>query len=339
MSKSFNRKIQTLKSIGHKTNKKGVKEIHKELQGEGYCVDIRTLQRDIKSLAQSFDIVSDGNKDQPGWYWKEDAKEIAFPGMEPSVALTFKLVEHYLKSVFPPETLKKLDKYFQYADNYLLENKNNKLANWDDKVAIISRTQPFITPEVNQELLFTVYEALLQEKQINAHYHPKDSDPRDYTINPLGMVMVDNVAYLVCTLWSYQDIRQLALHRFVRAEKSHTDLIPSPDFNLQEYSQQGGFLFPIEEHDNEIALVIKVPKWIAGYLQELSLSNDQQIIDCEDGTERPVKVTATVLNTAQLSWWLSHYGAYIEVIAPLQLREQFCEQAKKLYALYQPDAN
>ena len=256
--------------------------------------------------------------------------------MEPSVALTFKLVEQYLKSVIPPDTLHNLDKYFHDADKYLLENTDNKLANWDDKVAIISRTQPFIPPEIEQALLITIYESLLQEKQINAHYHPKDSDPRDYTINPLGIVMVDNVAYLVCTLWNYQDIRQLALHRFVRVEKSNTDLIPSPDFNLQEYTRQGGFLFPIEEQDNKIELVIKVPKWIADYLQELSLSADQQIIDCKDGSERPIKVTATVLNTAQLSWWLAHYGADVEVIAPMQLREQFAEQAKAQYELYQP---
>ena len=335
MSQSFNRKIQTLKSIGFKTNKKGVKEIHERLKGEGYCVDIRTLQRDIKSLAKSFDIVSDNNKDQPGWFWKEDAKEFSFPGMEPSVALTFKLVEQYLQSVLPPETLKNLDKYFDDADKYLLENQDNKLANWDDKVAIISRKQPFIPPNVEQELLLTVYEALLQEKQINAHYNPKDSDPRDYTINPLGIVMVDNVAYLVCTLWAYQDIRQLALHRFVRAEKSESDMIPSPDFILQEYSKQGGFLFPTEEQNKEIELVIKVPHWIAEYLQELSLSDDQQVVDCADGTDRPYKVTATVLNTAQLTWWIAHYDAYVEVLAPAHLREEFIERAKNLHALYQ----
>ena len=335
MSLSFNRKIQTLKSIDYKNNKKGLKAIHEALQGEGYSVDIRTLQRDINSLAQSFDIVNDGNKDQPGWYWKDDAEEISCPGMEPSVALTFKLAEQYLKSVLPPDTLKNLDRYFQNADKYLLENQANKLANWGDKVAIISRKQPFIAPEVGKDLLFTVYQALLQEKQINAHYHPKDAEPRDYTINPLGIVMVDNVAYLVCTLWQYQDIRQLALHRFVRAEQSKTDLIPSPNFNLQEYTKQGGFLFPLENQDNKIKLVIKVTKWIADYLQELSLSHDQQIVDCADGTERSVKVTATVLNTAQLRWWLAHYGIFLEVIAPLQLRQQFTDQAKVLYALYQ----
>jgi len=334
LSQSFNRKIQTLKSIGYQTNKKGVREIHSELEGEGYCVDIRTLQRDINSLAKSFDIENDGNKDQPGWYWKKDAKEFSFPGMEPSVALTFKLVEQYLKTALPPETVNNLDRYFYDADKYLRDNNDNQLANWDDKVAIISRTQPFIKPEVDQAVLFTVYEALLQEKQITAHYHSKDADPRDYTINPLGIVMVDGVAYLVCTLWNYQDVRQLALHRFVSAEKSSKDLIPSPDFNLQTYTKQGGFLFPVEEQDELIKLELRVPIWIADYLRELSLSEDQEIIDCQDGSERSFKVTATVLNTAQLRWWISHYHALVEVVAPTQLRKQFANQAKALYGLY-----
>ena len=83
--------------------------------------------------------------------------------------------------------------------------------------------------------------------------------------------------------------------------------------------------------------MIKEQHWIAGYLQELPLSDNQQIIDCADGTDRPFKVTATVLNTAQLTWWIAHYGAYVEVLAPAQLREEFSDRAKDLYELYQDE--
>jgi len=334
MSQSFNRKMQTLKSIGFNTNKKGVKQIHSELVGEGFNIDIRTLQRDINSLSKSFDIDNDGNKDQPGWFWKKNADTLSFPGMQPSVAVTFKLVEAYLKQTFPPETLKNLKRYFVEADSYLQNNPSNKLANWENKVSIVSRSQPFINPVVNEDILITVYESLLEEKQIIAHYNSKDGGPSNYDINPLGIVIVDGVIYLLCTLWNYTDIRQLALHRFVTADKSKVDAIPSQHFNLKEYSNKGGFLFPLEEEEELIKLVLLVPDWVADHLEERALSEDQIITEHENNTNRKFKVTATVLNTAQLRWWISHYHALVEVLEPQSLREQFKKQAKALHNLY-----
>lgn len=32
-------------------------------------------------------------------------------------------------------------------------------------------------------------------------------------MHPLGMVVRDTVTYLVCTMWEFTDVRQLALHR------------------------------------------------------------------------------------------------------------------------------
>lgn len=333
MSGSFDRKIHTLKAIGHKTSKKGVKEIHETLQGEGFDVNIRTLQRDIQALAKSFDIANDGNKDKPGWYWKDDAQSFQLPGMKPSVALTFKLAEEYLKSVLPPETLQNLNSYFKNADTYLKEHNENQLSNWNNKVAIVSRKYPFITPDIDQEILVTVYEALLQEKQIKAHYCPKDSEPRDYSINPLGIVVADNITYLACTLWDYTDVIQLALHRFVSAEKMDSDLIPNPNFDLRDFIQQGGFLL-LNKEEKTIELVLRVSENIAAYIQESALSENQHITNKEDGSERPIEIKATVLNSLSLKWWISNYGAQIEVIEPVQLREEFVQQARHLYKLY-----
>ena len=97
---------------------------------------------------------------------------------------------------------------------------------------------------------------------------------------------------------------------------------------------RGGFLFPMEEQEELIKLELRVPQWIADYLSELSLSENQEIKDCKDGSERSFKITATVLNTAQLRWWISHYHSLIEVISPKELRQQFSNHAKALYKIY-----
>ena len=218
------RKIQTLRFIEYSSNKKGIKELHELLVGEGYQVDIRSVQRDVKALSKVFDIENDGNKDQPGWFWKKDAKRIELPNMDPCVALTFKMAEHYLKGIMPPSSIKNLSSYFSNAQKLLKHNQDNKLSNWDDKVAIISRTQPLIAPDINEQLLDKIYAGLLSETQLKVHYQPKYSIPGDYTINPLAVVTIDEVIYLVGTVWKYTDIRQFALHRFVEVENTECEI-------------------------------------------------------------------------------------------------------------------
>ncbi|WP_413698833.1 hypothetical protein ACLKMH_14710 [Psychromonas sp. KJ10-10] len=100
MSSTFARRIEILKLIGLHNQKKGLKEIYMSLKNEGIEVDIRTIQRDMKSLSTMFDIENDGNKDKPGWSWKKESKGLTLPTISPSVALTFKMAELYLKKYF-----------------------------------------------------------------------------------------------------------------------------------------------------------------------------------------------------------------------------------------------
>ena len=87
----------------------------------------------------------------------------------------------------------------------------------------------------------------------------------------------------------------------------------------------------------EINLSFTAPLWVADNLREIALSSDQIINDNPQDPYRTFKITATVLNTAQLRWWLSHFGAEIELIAPLSLRKEFIEEAKALADLYLKD--
>ena len=337
MSDPFIRKIQMLKLIGSHKQKKGIKEIHAALLTEGFDVNIRSVQRDIKLFELLFDIENDGNKDQPGWVWKKDPDGVMLPSMSPITALTFKLAERYLQRVFPSATLNHLKSYFKDADAYLKTTKENKLNNWDDKVSIISPKQQFITPEVNSELQDEIYDGLLNNKQLNVIYQGKYRDSRDYVINPIGIVVVDDVIYLLGTLWKYTNVRQFALHRFIEVNVSEDEAISVEGFNQQEYIKQGNFGFPVSDKEKSIDLVFKAQEWVADFVDDQALSTDQTIEFLDDGSERPYKISGNVLNTAQLRWWLSHYVTNIEIIAPASLRDEFKNNAKRLHSLYCPD--
>lgn len=324
------RKIQTLRLLPKAPARKSVSTLLEELTGQGFDIDRRSLQRDLKALSNLFPVENDGNKDIPGWYWRKDAEKLELPEMEPTVALSFRMVKLFLEKFMPPNTLQDLQGYFDYSDRVLDNLPTNHLSNWSDKIAMLSRSQPFLSPEVDSNLITIIYQALFSDKQLVAHYHPQDQEPRDYTINPLGLVVVDKILYLVGTLWDYKDIKQFAIHRFQKAEMSKNDAIHLEAFNLQDYIDAGHFEYLTDSSEPLIDLKLNVSDWLARHLEENPISEDQIIDNSQDQNV----LTATVKNTLQLRWWLMGLGLDVEVVAPLTVRNEFAESFKRLNVLY-----
>lgn len=334
MSDTLFKRIQILKMIPTFPARVSASEIYERLSKEGFKLTKRTIQRDLKDLKEKFDITNDGNKDIPGWFWEKDAKKIELPEMLPSVALTFRMVKEHLKKQMPPSVIEELSDYFNNADKLLNGLKNNSLSDWSNKVEVISRTQPLLSPKIDSELLNNIYTGLLTETQIKVHYQPRLKEPRDYTINPLGIVVVDQVIYLVGSLWEYRDVNQFALHRFLKVENTEQpNSIPSDSFSLQDYvKNQNSFFYPVENVEKSITLKLNTSQYIAKHLEESPLSTDQTIHKIEDSNR--YEVTATVNNTEQLRWWLRGFSSGIEVVEPTELRQEFYENAKKLIEQY-----
>ena len=59
-------------------------------------------------------------------------------------------------------------------------------------------------------------------------------------------------------------------------------------------------------------------------LLDTRLAEDQTI---EDVGDYHLELTATVLHTAQLEWWLRSFASEVEVLEPPELREAMAEQA------------
>lgn len=318
MNDACYRKIQTLRLLPKAPARISVSALHETLVGQGFDFDKRSLQRDLNALSKLFEISSDGNKDIPGWFWKKEAGKLELPEMEPAVALSFKMVKLFLDKFMPPSTLSDLTDYFNHAEKVLNALSTNHLSSWSNKVELVSRNQPLLAPNVDNEILNKVYSALLTETQLKVHYQPKNEDPRDYVINPLGLVVVDQVLYLVCTLWEYQNIKQFALHRFISVEALEKEINSFDDFCLKDYINQGGFEYVIDE--NDINLVLMVNPKIAKHLSESKLSQNQTLTKTSKGQFR---LEAKVKNTQQLRWWLLGFGAELEILEPKELRDEF----------------
>lgn len=112
-------------------------------------------------------------------------------------------------------------------------------------------------------------------------------------MNPLGVVFRDGVVYLVCTLFDYDDVLQLALHRMRSAEPLETPARRPDGFDLAHYVDEGGLNFKLS--DTSLALELLLDPETALHLRETPLSQDQVMEDAVDGRAR---LTATVPDTA-----------------------------------------
>ena len=301
--------------------KKGTKYFQEALRELGLEVSLRTIQRDLKELSRQFPLVSDEERIS-GWKWSEDAAVFDIPGMDPHAALAFKMVDLHLEKMLPKSCLGFLRPYSKHAAKVLNQLEDGGIARWPKKIAKISRHLTLEPPEIDQFILSTIYDGLLLEKQLEISYCNRVSnETQRMTIHPLGLVFVDNVAYLVCTFWQYHDLRQIALQRIDSAQLLEEPAQTPPEFNLEEYIAAGSFAFA--QGEGAIQLKCLFDANVAKHLEETPLNNTQTLLPQNNGQ---IQLTVNIEDTAQLRWWILGFGDQIEVVAPQSLRKDISQQ-------------
>lgn len=289
----------------------------------------RTIERDLHFLARLFPLECDGCKPQ-GWCWRADAAVLDIPGMDLTAALTFRMLDEYLSRMLPQTCTTAIAPHLQRARAILGKPGHGGLSDWPEKVRIVPRTQPLLPPTIDQQVLETVYAALLRNCRFKGIYKRHDETGKELVINPLGLVFNDPIVYLVATCWDYTDVRSFALHRFTSADLTDTTATRPADFSLQKFIDDGAFGFA-SDLGATIRLKVRFTCEAAAHLLESRLSEDQTISDDKDGW---VQVEATVADTPQLRWWLLAFGAQVEVMGPEALRKEFKISTNNAASLY-----
>ncbi len=329
MSEVLYRHWVMLQLVPRHPRKISVQTVHQRLEGHGYETTERTVQRDLIKLSKIFPLISD-ERDKPfGWSWAKDAPMFDLPTMDVNTALTFYLTEKFLKHLMPPTVSDQILPHYNRAEEVLDKMPGKKLKHWRNKIRILSRAQYLLPPKIDDQIISTVYQALLTDQQFRVTYQPRSGDEQQYEVSPRGLVIRDQVIYLVATLWGYTDVRQLLLHRMNDIELLDVK-VKKISLDLDEYINSGGF--DLVEQEKQISLIIRISNHTVQHLLETPLSNNQVVKS--DGEYMSV-LSAEVKDTQQLRWWLLGFGDGVEVIRPISLRNemvQVVDNMKKNYA-------
>lgn len=307
--------------------------MEEHLREAGYTVSRRTIQRDLMKLAESevFPLVYDGRSTPYGWSWARDGALFNIPSMGPHTALTFLLVDRYLAGMLPPSTRASLQPYVENAGKVLDKLSGTDLRAWPKKVRVTPRNFQLQPPEFREDVLEAVFEAVLRERKLALRYRRRgDNTSREYPeVNPLGLVFVDNLIYLVCTVGSYDTPLQFLLHRMEAATILPVGATIPAGFTLKGYLDKGEFSYPTGE--GTIRLKALFDKEEAVYLFETRFPGELKLEETEDGM---VILEAEVEDSYQLRRWLMGFGDGVEVLEPEAFRDDFREMATNLRRIY-----
>ena len=288
-----------------RNRKISAKELHEQLADTEVGRDLRTIQRQLEMLSEYFDIERDDRSKPYGYRWKERARGMALPTLSEQESLLLMLAEQHLRSLLPTSLMKSMEGFFIQARTNLAPYSNAKREReWLSKVRVVSTTQPLLPPKVKPGVFDQVSNALYSNLWLNVDYENAAGKRSQADVMPLGLAQQGTRLYLVCRFEGYDNERSLALHRIVSAQASTLTFERPKDFDLEKYDDDGRFGFG---DGKRIKLTIRIDKEAGYHLLESKLSEDQQVKELGDAYE----ITATVVESDQLEWWLRGFGEQV----------------------------
>ena len=125
---------------------------------------------------------------------------------------------------------------------------------------------------------------------------------------PLGLAQQGPRLYLVCRFEDFDNERSLALHRIRKAQASTLSFERPKEFHLAQYDADGRFGFGYGE---KVRLTFEIETEAGFHLTETPLSRDQHVKYLDNEW---LEITATVVDSAMLDWWIRGFGEAIRAV-------------------------
>lgn len=321
------RQWELLKLIPSRGEGMTVSEITQTLNQEGYQINKRQVERDLNQLLEAFPLDKNDDTIPHRWKWIKGAS-VDLPGMTMTEALSLHLIEDALEKLLPVSVLAVLSSRFKQAKKELSAiGKDNPKANWSNKIRTVPTSLPLMPPTFSKKTLEVIQEALISNEQIDVAYRDRHKNNHQYRFHPLALVNQGHVTYLIAAIDGQSEIRNFPLHRVNNVERLANFPVHHGDFDLDRYIQTGKMQFG---NGGQIQLSAWVCPVLSNILEETPISTDQQLSVVNERT----LLTATVINSWQLSNWILSHGDHIEVITPETLRHDITCRLSAALAAY-----
>lgn len=253
------------------------------------------------------------------------------------------MLDKYTANYLPVSFKQKITDKLTQLDRQEKDRFNQSpLGHWQDH--LISLSSVVQAPKLDNDVLGSIHQALLQNRQLRISYQNKwEEKPTQRVVYPKGLIFIDNMIYLTGFNSADDHIndkkllkahRNFAINRIIEAkviDNPIPDWVGRDAFSLERLRKLGR-LEPTD--DTQIKLVLQVQRYACQHLYERPLSADQNIAIIDDTWNQ---VSATVANTHRLQDWLVSMSQLSVVIEPLALKKVIFERLESGVQLYNND--
>lgn len=283
-------------------------ELHTQMQDAGYPRELRSIQRLLETLSEHFDIERDDSSKPYRYRWKEQAKGLSLPGLSTQESLLLTLAEQQLSHLLPAKLMNAMKGFFEQARGTLTTKEaTQRERQWLDKIRVVSTSQPLLPPKVLPQVFQQVSDALYANEWLDIAYQNATGKKTTGRVMPLGLAQQGPRMYLVCRFEGYDNERSLALHRIESAKASGLPFERPQDFDLKQFDDDGRFAYGTGQ---KIRLSFRITKEAGLHVVECPLSLDQTV----DEKAKHYDVSATVVDSAMLDWWLRGFGGEVSLV-------------------------
>lgn len=281
-------------------------QLHAQLKEAGIERDLRTIQRQLEMLCEHFEIERDSRSKPYGYRWRDEAKALAVPTLTLPESLLLRLAQEHLKNLLPAHLMKSMEGFFTQAQRNLeVQNTAHLEKQWLEKIRVVATSQPLLPPKIAKGVFEVVSQALYANNWLQLDYKNSSGKRSQVQIMPLGLVQQGPRLYLVGRYRGYDNERNLAMHRILSAQMLEQSFERPRAFDLKKYDDDGRFGFGEGE---KVRLTFRIEREAGLHLLETPLSEDQRVLELEGGL---LEITATVVDSAMLQWWLRGFGEAI----------------------------
>ncbi len=290
-------------------------ELREQLAEAGFERDMRTIQRQLEVLSECYELDRDYTTKPYRYSWKPYAKGLSLPSLSTQESLLLVLAEQHLRALLPARLMKSMESFFSQAHTQLGDKQaTQREREWLGKVRVVGTTQPLLPPKIDQNVFEQVSNALFGNHWLEVDYQNATGKRTNARVMPLGLAQQGTRMYLVCRFDGYDNERSLALNRIITARASTFTFERPKEFHLKRYDDDGRFGYGNGER---IRLQFRIDKEAGFHLLESPLSVDQEVKELDSEYE----ITATVVDSAMLDWWLRGFGESVTEISKRKMSD------------------
>lgn len=193
MQETLVRQWQLLRLLPQSPLRASAPALTAELAALGHPVELRTVQRDLHKLAESFPIEVEENHKPFGWSWRAQAPLRELPSMSPDEAMALLFAQSLLAS-WPQAVRSGLQRYVLRAREVLGPAGQ---AAWEQRVTVVPPA-PAEGPALRPEVLAACHRALLDRRQLQLHVRaPGEKRGRSSKVHPVELRVAAGALALV----------------------------------------------------------------------------------------------------------------------------------------------